>query len=188
MFQHLDAPATKLVNIRCALCGIPLVEAQSIASGVGPDCREKLGMLESLSRDVRSEVNQLMHRIAKLQRGTEVVLGIKRLKELGLLVAAERIEKRLGSRKEKLIAKERVFLSYERSGHILVMKAPKPSGARQAWVTGLRDVPGRRWDRMRQVNTFPTSSRKAVHALLLRFFKGHEAEGYKGTFIIGVTI
>jgi hypothetical protein len=142
-------------------------------------------MLDTLSHEARTEINTLLYRIAKLQRGTEVKRGIARLRELGATEVAERIEKRLSSKKERRIARERVSISYENDR--LVLKAPKPTGSSREWVDALRCVRGRRWDCTRQVNTFPYTAREAVYALLLRYFKGHEAEGAKGIFIIGAT-
>lgn len=42
-----NAPATRLLATSCACCGRPLVDAVSVETGVGPDCRRKYGYGEA---------------------------------------------------------------------------------------------------------------------------------------------
>jgi len=41
--SYENAPATILLATNCACCGRPLVDATSVETGVGPDCRRKYG-------------------------------------------------------------------------------------------------------------------------------------------------
>lgn len=41
--SYVNAPATKMLATNCACCGRPLVDAHSVETGVGPDCRKMHG-------------------------------------------------------------------------------------------------------------------------------------------------
>lgn len=41
--SYLSAPATKLLATKCACCSRPLLDAVSVETGVGPDCRKNHG-------------------------------------------------------------------------------------------------------------------------------------------------
>lgn len=43
MSNYENAPATQMVATKCACCAKPLVDAVSVETGVGPDCRKKHG-------------------------------------------------------------------------------------------------------------------------------------------------
>ena len=43
MNSYVNAPATRFIATHCACCGKPLVDADSVQAGVGPDCRAKHG-------------------------------------------------------------------------------------------------------------------------------------------------
>lgn len=47
MTTYENAPATKMLATACACCGRPLVDAVSVETGVGPDCRKKHGYAEA---------------------------------------------------------------------------------------------------------------------------------------------
>jgi len=45
--SYVNSPACELVETNCCCCGRPLVDAVSVETGVGPDCRAKYGYGEA---------------------------------------------------------------------------------------------------------------------------------------------
>jgi hypothetical protein len=113
--SHENAPATKLLATNCACCGRALVDAVSVETGVGPDCREMHGYAEAQgdadwSRAVsfgvldanayataRDAVNALVHMVARsaktLDRASAAAV-FNTIDALGFSTLAERIAKR----------------------------------------------------------------------------------------------
>ncbi len=90
------APSTALLATHCCICGRPLRDAESLAAGIGPDCAENTGYYrEALDPDVRREVNQIVHRLAVIQRCPEAVPLLARLRALGFGEIADRIDTRM---------------------------------------------------------------------------------------------
>lgn len=162
------APATALVATACACCARPLVDAASLAAGMGPVCREKHGYKRSCPEDIRTEVNAIVYAIAARQDGPEVLSGLARLREIGFATLADRIEERLAP------------VIIEEQGDCYVVRAPYSEASVQAF----RAVPGRRWDPREKANRFPLASRPALYGALRRAYPGHAARGPKGYFEI----
>lgn len=96
MSSYEAAPSTALVATHCCICGRPLRDAESLAAGIGPDCAENNGYYrEALDPDVRREVNQIVHRLAVIQRCPEAVPLLARLRALGFGEIADRIDARM---------------------------------------------------------------------------------------------
>jgi hypothetical protein len=62
-----------------------------------------------------------------------------------------------------------------------LVAAPYNADAVDAW----RDIPGRRWERGERCNRVPYRQARALNALLVRFYKGQDAMGPKGFFVVG---
>lgn len=183
---YTQAPATTMMATHCAFCGRPLVDAQSVETGVGPVCRDKYLVGEALPADSRQEANRLIHRIAQIHKSSnpeakrEVLLHLARLQSLGFSKGAARIRKRMRKRLRKQQVQATQPIKITREGDRLVVSTPY----RRAFVNGARQVDGRRWDRERKVNTFPVQSKRQVWHLLQKHFSGQPARGPKGAFTL----
>lgn len=168
MSNYENAPATHMLAVYCAACGRPLLDAKSVETGMGPDCRRKHGYNDDVSDNARVEANGLVHKIALDQNGVEVLDATTRLREIGFVKLADRIIKRLRP------------IEIEETQGRLIVKTPYDYDA----VTAMRAISGRRWDGELKVNTFPVTSRDPVWELLQNFFPGALGVGPKGTFTV----
>ncbi|KKN79984.1 hypothetical protein LCGC14_0334920 [marine sediment metagenome] len=165
--SYENAPATRMLATQCAACARPLVDATSVETGMGPDCRKKYGV-DDLDPEARQQANKLVYQIAQDQDGATVLDCTARLRELGFGALAARIIKRL-----KIIT---VF----RCDAGLVVKTPFDPNV----VEAMREIPGRRWDKERKTNIFPATADRQVWGLLQRFYPGQTALGIHGAFTI----
>ena len=176
--SYENAPATKMLASNCAFCARPLVDSQSVETGVGPICRKKYMTADVVTPAARRIGNILINRIAKDQRGPDVVDALDKLKHYGFTKVVARIEKRI-KRKRKAM----VQLSYE--GERLHLVTPwNGSLDFSAWLSGMRKVGGMRYEGKGNGNSFPKSERGAVYRLLCNFFPGFPATGPQGEFTI----
>jgi hypothetical protein len=165
-----DAKATKLLATHCAACGRPLVDAISVETGLGPECRKRHGYnaaMKAVDEETRALANQLVYLVATSQTGIQVAEATARLRELGFGKLADRIEKRAVS----------ITIEELPSGRFAV-KSPFDEDA----VAAMKVVPGRRWNRDEKVNTFPVTSKGAIWDILKRYYPGAVAVGPKGPF------
>ena len=177
--NHLDAPATKMVDVRCCCCHTPLVDAVSVNLGIGPDCRAKHGFDVAVDEAARSEANKLVHMIAEVRLGNEVEAAVERVAELGFTTLAARISERLTKATKNA---DRIKIEVE--GDRLALTTPYRRGRADEFKSAMRAVPGRRWDGKRGLNVMPASSKRAVWNLLCEFFPGCYGTGPKGVFEI----
>jgi hypothetical protein len=90
------APATKLVATACAVCARPLVDAQSVELGIGPDCRNRYGYDMPVEPEIRKEANRLVNEIACGDLPpAQLREALGQLHALGFDRLAERIEHRV---------------------------------------------------------------------------------------------
>lgn len=170
-FEHLNAPATKLVATPCVCCATPLVDAESLARQIGPHCWKKYAKREDklLTEAARKEANVLIYRIAADRENPEVVLpGCKRLTELGLPTIAAHIVKRLAT------------VHIEEENGVLRVKTPYSEQV----VIHMRSIAGRRWNAEKKVNEFPVTARPAIWQMLINLFPGAVGVGPKGPFVL----
>lgn len=183
--SYEDAPATKLVAKACCICGRPLLEAESIKTGIGPVCAEKTGFgRETLAPGVRAEANRLIYDLAALQKTPNAIPRLARLRALGFVEIADRIEKRL----ETLV--EIQIESVENLGLVITVPKVEDKSMFERLVADLRAIPGRRWievpGRDGKFNVIP-DARKSIHALykaLSRAFAGMPSRSPKGLFLM----
>lgn len=152
MSSYEAAPATLLLATHCACCGRPLVDAVSVETGVGPDCRARHGYLADAAPEARAEANALVHAIAVEQTGPGVLAATARLAALGFVKLAARVADRLGQ--------GAVSVRRHPCGERLIVVAPYDAEAVAAW----RGLPGRRWEG--GANVVPCGSEAALRALL----------------------
>lgn len=188
--SYEEAPATALVATHCCVCGRPLLEAESLASGIGPICAEKTGYgRQGLPPEVRERVNKLVYQLAALGRSMQAVPLLTELRELGFGRIADRIELRLAD-----VLNVEVRLELRPDG-LLQLEIPfvAERAAFDALVADLREVPGRRVetvpgssDGIRRVTTIPnkTASILALYRVLSRHLAGRLAKSPKGVFVI----
>jgi len=167
--SYEDAPATEMLASHCAACGRPLLDAKSVELGIGPECRRKLGFNMECAEGAREEANQLVFMVALKQRGIEVATACARLRELGFEKLAARIEKNA------------VDVRIEEDGDRLRVHARYLEEATPTW----RAIPGRRWDGDAKANEIPARERRALWALLTRYYPGAVAIGPRGPFTVG---
>lgn len=192
--SYESAPATKILATSCACCGRPLVDATSVETGVGPDCRARFGYAEAQGEpdwtaaqhalnsmagpifplplewnlDARRCANVIVYHIALEQSGPNVNLLQRALVALGYTMLAERIAKRLAK------------IQIEVNGQEYLVKAPYIEDA-PSWAS---NVPGARWSPTLKRRIVPVSSRKELFAALQRAYPGQTAVGPKGLFTL----
>jgi hypothetical protein len=144
---------------------------------MGPNCRARLLTSVEVDETARKEANKLVYQIAAVQKGVDILEPLERLRELGFVKLADRIEKRCKMKPE---------ITIREMGEELYIWAPYDYEASKAW----RNIPGRKWRQLPgqgfegKVNTVPKSQKRAAWALLLTYFKGKLATGPKGLFIV----
>jgi len=169
MSTYENAPATKMLATYCACCSRPLVDAISVETGIGPECRKKHGYyLEGASEEARKEANVMVHHIAIHQDGPQVVAAVARLRELGFTTLADRVLDRIGC--------IRIF---ENDGTLSVA-----TPYREDAVKPMAAIQGRRWDRDNKVNTYPASMKRELWDVLKIYFNGMTLISKKGMAVI----
>lgn len=61
---YTNAPACEMLATHCVVCGRPLVDAESVECGVGPDCRANSGLETGIADATRTAANRLTHEAA----------------------------------------------------------------------------------------------------------------------------
>ena len=183
-----EAPATRLVAKSCCVCGRPLVEAESIASGIGPICAKRTGFARpSLPPEVRAEVNRLVYECAALQLHADAIPRVARLRELGLELVADAIS-------ERLAGLARITLTLRGDGRLLLELPFIDDRAKfERLVAALRTVPGRRVeelpgssDGVRRCTTIANARGPilALYRVLAEHLPGEPARSPKGLFVV----
>lgn len=181
--SYEKAPATALVATHCCVCGRPLLEAESLASGIGPICAQKTGFgREGLPPEVRERVNKLVYELAALGKSMRAVPLLTELRELGFGRIADRIELRLADMVEVSLVL--------RSDGLLQLEIPRlEDAAFGRLLTELRTVPGRRVVSVEGKGprtTIPNARGPilALYRVLSRHLPGKLAVSPKGMFVI----
>lgn len=170
--SYENAPATKLLASHCAACGRALVDAQSVETGMGPECRSKYGLPDSIDESTRVEANALVYAIAIEQNGENVALMVCTLRGLGCDVIADRITKRIAADYVAVMVDDVDGRFSVRASYDVAMTA------------NLGLVRGRRWDKERKFNTFPMASKRAVFEALRAALPGRKCFGPRGVFTL----
>lgn len=170
MSSYVNAPATKMLASHCAACGRPLVDAESVELGIGPDCRKRLMVIETgLSEEAHAEANRIVYEIALRQGGPEVLPMIARVREIGYYSLADAITDRL----------VKIEIKDWPDGKLAV-KAPYNEG----FIEATRRLPGRWWVANRKVTLFAQEAKQGLWTALKQCYPGMLALGPKGFFSI----
>lgn len=164
--SYESAPATLLVATQCAVCARPLVDSESVNTGMGPECRKKHGYTIDAPADARNTANRLVHGIALDRNSLDSLKACDTLESLGFTKLAAILRKRIAS-----------IVVTITDGRYAVKTPYNPDT-----VDAMRRIPGRRWDAEGKVNTFPASSARELFDLLKRYHAGALAIGPKGPF------
>lgn len=167
--SYENAPATKMLASHCAVCARPLVDAVSVETGIGPDCRKKYGFNKEVDAETRAAANALVYEVAREQTGAKAAQAADLLGALGFHNLAERILERVCEIRITVV------------GESLKVETPYNEVAVQAF----RNIPGRRWDPTAKVNFVPVKSKAALWAFLKKFYNGASGIGPKGIFTVG---
>lgn len=161
--SYEDAPSTTLLATDCASCGRPLVDAESVTAGMGPDCRKKFGLPNTLDDEARAAANKLVYLIALAGRDCDDVRdAIAKLDAMGCTKLVDRVSKRFyGDPVEAELKDAR-----------LVIRSPYHDG----FTTAIRRIKGRAWSADEKANTFEPDSWPEVEAAIVRHYPGRRAK------------
>jgi hypothetical protein len=95
IMSHENAPATKLLATACACCGRNLVDAESVETGIGPECRKRFAIDTVRDNAAREAANALVNVVARKGVSKATCREVcAKLDALGYHVLAARILKR----------------------------------------------------------------------------------------------
>ena len=194
--SYETAPATILLATDCCVCGRPLVDSDSVNTGIGPVCAKRtqyghfdrepniheaanllneMGVVVELL-DPHKAANKLVYLVAANQKNT---LLARKLTEavalMGYTVLANVLRKRFAP----------VTVTVKTSGDLRL--ATIEANGNENFHTALnllRYVPGKSWDKKLRANTFPISSRGTLWKNLKKLPSGSVVEGDKGVVVI----
>jgi hypothetical protein len=172
-----DSPQAKLVATQCAACRRPLVDAESVQTGLGPICREKYGVSQTCPDEARREANQLIYLIAARQSGIDVAMAAARLRELGFDKLADIVNERVAD----------VFI-YDDGQRGYKVQWVWDENLQAQRLAEFKNISGRRWlgppAGTEKIWFVPYGSKQALWRWLQRNFPCRIVIGPKGPFTI----
>lgn len=199
--DYTNAPATVLLATQCACCAKPLLDADSVEAGIGPDCRRKHGYTKAqgspdwagvttvlMASDLWSNADLVSHIIRAQDRSdprdacnklVHFIAAHQTGSDVAVAVNCVRLlgYTTLADRMVKRLATVHV----EMIGESLYIKAPYSETS----LTAFRAIQGRRWDAATKRTSFPTSQKRSVFEALKTCFAGAIGYGPKGLFVLG---
>ncbi len=176
MSDYHDAPATKMLDIQCAVCGEELLDSKSVEFGMGPGCRSKHGFMgkhaPKVTDEMRKKANRIVYSIACGLPQEHLEAAIKELRDIGFTVLAD------------VLVDRKVAVHVEDHGDYLHVRAPFLETALNDW----RRIPGRKFSYEDKVNLVPNypQGRKALWALLRKHFAGQMMKSSQGMTVIPI--
>jgi hypothetical protein len=199
--SYENAPGTELIATSCACCARPLLDAVSVETGVGPDCRRKFGFNEAQQPADMQGAFALLASLATTETAETFLApfrcGEASPRELSNLlvhrIAAAQIGEHVNAYTNAIralgfvkladrIAERIAKVVIEADANELTVKVPYSEEA----VHAFRKVPGRRWDREAKVYRLPATSKRALFNVLRDLFPGVTARGPKGVFVLAI--
>lgn len=176
MSDYENAPATKMLATHCVCCNRPLLDAQSVELGIGPECRKRHGYnARGVSEENRAQANKLVAKMALPNVSfTDLTAALTELSMLGFQKLAAVIASRKAS----------ISIALAEEGRRLLVKTPFTAGS----LVSIRAIPGRgtayNEDNRFLGNTFPVAQKGAVWNMIRRHFPGALGVGPKGPFTV----
>lgn len=170
-YEH--APQTHVLATHCLICGKALCDSASVEAGMGPTCRKRTGYVSTCTDENRAAANKLIHTVS-CSKGTDERIGA--LNELLAMGFSGVVKAMLRS-----VADVKVAMTDANHPHGEGRYAVK-TPYRPEVVLAMQAIPGRRWDKMSKVNTFPAISRLPLFQMLCEEFVGSIGVGPKGIF------
>ena len=66
--SYEELTTTKIVATHCCACNRPLLDAESVTAGMGPICRKKYNLPDTLTTEQRDLANSLVHKLGVLRQ------------------------------------------------------------------------------------------------------------------------
>lgn len=170
-----DSKQAKLLATNCAKCARPLVDALSVQSGLGPECRKKYGVSPSCTDEQREEANKLIYLVACEQTGIDVAKAAHRLRQLGFDKLAEVVEERVAD----------VFIYDTGQGYKVTWVWDDMTQQQRA--DDFKRIPGRRWlkpDTGEKLWAVPYASKEHLWKWVQKHFPCRVVIGPKGPFTV----
>lgn len=182
------APATKLLAAHCAVCSRPLVDAISVETGMGPECRRRHGYDAPASDEARREVNRRVYLIALWRtHAKQLVLGDQRVPTTREVVEHVMEIQKLGFTKlAGVLGAKLADVELTRAGDVYSLAVPYDL----RFITALRSArsmgrPCAHWNEPTKTWTFAAAVKNQVYAALRVAFAGRLGTGPLGLFVIG---
>jgi hypothetical protein len=170
--SYENAPATKLVATDCCVCGRPLVDSESVEAGIGPVCRTKYLMADSLTKTARKKANKLVYQAAALRsNGQPWDHLIPKLIALGAVNVA------------RAVSRAKVEVAVEENGDFFVT-----CPYNQTFLGRTRGLSGRQWDRTGKRTKFAATAKADVWDAICEAYPQAVIDTPKGTFHVGSLI
>jgi hypothetical protein len=209
--SYENAPATQMLATFCACCARPLLDAVSVETGVGPECRKKHGYVAAQGepnwRAVFEATDGLVP-VRDLLGGDDVPVtdaalaadaawrlgGLETRRVANLLVHRIAVEQD-GDAVIQLTNAVRA-LGFEklaaRVAKRLVAIVIEEGGAElevrcpysETFLALSRTIPGRRWDAAAKTTRFPAARKRDVWTAICRAYPGATGAGPKGLFVV----
>jgi len=189
--SYENAPATRMLATRCAVCGRQLVDSRSVETGVGPDCRAKHGYDDPCGEEERREANRLVYRLALWRSAEDGVEGTPDVEEAAQAIGRVRA---LGLSRLAAVLEERLcdvqLEETEEGGRRHLAVATPFSDGFLADLKRLKRADGfeleRRWDASSSRWLLPTDdeARRLLWRVLKVHFKGRLGRGPRGPFAV----
>jgi len=154
--------STKILNVRCAICGRLLRNPLSLEVAIGPECRERSGYdTVQVPPEAVEEANMLIRQVADLRRGPTVQEACARLFALGFT----RLSAILFERFVKVVVQR------EENDRLTVKVGPPHAPTHSSTLAA---VPGYIYDRERKLSVYPFSSKEHLWAALRELYPGEK--------------
>ena len=172
--SYENAPATKLLATHCAICERPLVDAESVETGLDPHCRKQLFKGSDKDAPNRETANKLIYVVAACRSTGDVrgiVDAINGLHALGFSTVADKLAKAVATIKIELST----------IAPVIYVKTPYVDTKDWHYIVG------QRWEPTKKARIVPVTERVALYRVLMAHWPNHIGLGPKGLFIVGVT-
>lgn len=211
MSHYTNAPACRILAIRCCACNTPLLDSVSAQLGIGPDCRKRLmGKGQGHSEEARTEANQIVYALALAMGGQAIPSGydtdacraacaIGGVRAVTAMLLADRPEGQLLDRL-RVLGFEKLADKFEEkwmpiritehwvittsAGRVLHSVVGIEAPYNEEAVGSQRGIVGRVWDKATKTNYFPMDQKPAVWRMLCKFYPGVAGTGSKGPFVV----